>query len=263
MAKPLALALVKADWNMMSNMIMDPIDTFDTVASEAKSMLLRFGGTMMVIAPEYFLNTRGTDVSKPEAMSRSSKHSTYRTLERISRGLGNTILVAGTIFYKKGMRTKKALNVCPILRSGALIYKYYKAMDDGSAKANNSAWDYKNTGPLFTCDSIHFGLEVCGDMMDSDAEKRNWGGGGGAGAGSIEVHILIADGAGLIPSKIKAGAGGYAVLTNLKDGTTQVLKSASGKWSGNPKPYVTVKPDETAESVATGAKIEAYNLSVG
>jgi hypothetical protein len=265
----LAVAVVKADRNIMANLTIDPIEAFRHVVAEAEALLSAFDGARMIVAPEYFLNERKTgNVNVPEVMSKSDKHALYKKLKTISAGAGNTILVAGSIFYKKGLLSKVGLNVCPVLRNGNIIYKYYKAFDDGSLGQNdpNAEYDSKDTGPIFQSDGITFGIEICGDIADVAAAQRNWQ--GQDNSGSVQVHIVIADGAGMPNNKIQAGPGGYAIMTDLQSGTTSVRYSAGGNWQGTFAHGALVRGDTDVQhtaaglSNATGAKIRVYDLTV-
>lgn len=266
----LAIGLISADRNIMANLNMDPLAAFDIVATQANAFLQRYPGAHIVIAPEYFMNERlAGNAGKPEVMTRSEKHSTYRSLEEISSGLGTTILVAGTIFYKKGLRTKLGLNVCPVLQNGKIIYKYYKVFDDGSLTANapNAAFDTKPTSPIFTASGITFGVEICGDTADANAFQRNWN--SQYNSGAVQVHIVIADGSGMFASKIQAGANGVAILTDLASGATFVRQSPTGQWvpaSDGPNagraPFNVVQPEITSVSQATGAGIDIYRVTI-
>lgn len=188
MPKTLSVAVIQADRNAMANLELPPIEAFAMVASQAKSL---FGAerdkqdVQMIVAPEYFLNTRllekkGKAIDPkeppPAVMSHSDKKDQYKTLEKVSAALADTILVAGTIFYKKGLFNRVGLNVCPVLQNGQIIYEYYKAMDDGSLKLNDSGAKFKtkSTSPIFKCSGITFAVEVCDDQDDTDAQLRNW-----------------------------------------------------------------------------------------
>lgn len=266
----LAIALISVDRNIMANLAMDPIDAFEIVANQANSLLQAYPGSRMVVAPEYFLNTRlATYIGAPEVMSRSSKHRRYDDLRDISRGLGATILVAGTIFYKKGMRTKVGLSVCPVLQNGHIAYKYYKHFDDGGLGRNDPDATYvtKPTGPVFTLDGIVFGIDVCGDMADDAAGQRNWN--GQDNTGLVQVHIVIADGGGVLNRKVQAGANGVVIYSNLGSGEHFVRQSATGQWlpdlhgpNAGRAPFATVAPVTVGQSQATGATISVYRVVV-
>ena len=266
----LTVALVTANRNIMANLAMDPIDAFEVVATQSESLLKSYAGLHMIIAPEYFMNGRlAGNVDAPKVMSRSAKHKTYGNLEGISAKLGATILIAGTIFYKKGMINKVGLNVCPVLQGGQIIYKYYKAMDDGGLSRNDAAATFKTkaTGPVFTVGGITFGIDVCGDVVDNAAFARNWGSQNNSGA--VQVHIIIADGSGVNSSRVQAGVNGAVIYNDLASGQGYVRQSASGAWrpalTGANKgkaPFVGIEPVTVAQSQATGAKISVYRVVV-
>jgi len=260
-----AVAVIKADHNIMANLTIDPIDAFGLAASQAEALLGPFPGVQMIVAPEYFLNTRlAGNPAKPEVMSRKEKHSQYNTLEAISARLGHTILVAGTIFYKKGMFRKKGLNVCPVLQNGNIIYKYYKVYDDGALGTNDPDATYlsKNTSPIFTTSGITFGLEVCGDHIDATAQGRNWQ--GQTNSGGVDVHVIIADGGGVDLNRIQARH--YCIFTDLAGGTIDVRHSATGAWQPTwqggiaTNSFTKVEPAAATTSQTTGAKIVVYDL---
>lgn len=266
----LTVALVTADRNLMANLTMDPIDAFEIVANQANSLARHYPGVRMVIAPEYFLNTRLTgNANVPKTMNRSRKHSTYRDLKAISARLGTTVLIAGTIFYKKGLINKVGLNVCPVLRNGEIIYKYYKAMDDGGLSRNDpdATFTTKATGPVFTVSGITFGIDVCGDVVDNAAFARNWN--SVENSGAVQVHIIIADGSGVNSARVQAGVNGAVIYNDLASGTSYVRQSASGEWrppifgpNAGRAPFTSIAPVTVGTSQATGAKISIYRLVV-
>lgn len=266
----LAVALVTADHNIMTNLAMDPIDAFEVVANQANALIRTYPGSHMVVAPEYFMNSRlAAYTAAPQVMSRRAKHRTYDDLKDISGKLGNTILIAGTIFYKKGLFNKVGLNVCPVLQNGQIIYKYYKAFDDGGLGRNdpNAAFTTKATGPIFTADGIVFGIDVCGDVVDNAAFQRNWNSQGNTGA--VQVHIIIADGSGINVSRVQAGVNGLVIYNDLASGTGYVRQSATGAWvpalhgpNAGRAPFATIAPVTVGVSQATGARISVYRAQI-
>jgi predicted amidohydrolase len=253
----------------MANLAMDPIQAFGTVADQANAFVSRYPGTRIVIAPEYFLNKRiAGNANTPQTVSRSGKHSLYGDLKGISRRLGPTILIAGTIFYKKGLFNKVGLNVCPVLQNGQIIYKYYKAMDDGGLHINDpdATFETKATGPVFTADGIVFGIDVCGDVSDDAAFRRNWN--MQFNSGAVQVHIVIADGAGVPLNRIQAGANGAVIYTDLAGGSS-VRQSATGEWrapttgpNAGRLPFATRTPEIIGVEQATGATIKVFRLTI-
>jgi predicted amidohydrolase len=260
----LYVALIRTDQALMAN-VMDPMGTFALVAAQAQSFLNAYIGAHMIIAPEYFLNHRMTgDATHAKAMTRARKHHYYDELKDISARLNDTIIVAGTIFYKKGIIWKKGLNVCPILQNGRIIHKYYKLMDDGNLAANDDTAEFasKDNGATFTASGVTFGIEVCGDSANPESLDRNFG--GVRNSGTVDVYIVIADGAGIPRSRIQARAGGYSILTNMAGtggGQTQVLSSAAGNWGAGGD---AVARNHLIRSVpqAGGAVIETYRLDL-
>lgn len=266
----IAVALVTANRNIMTNLAMDPIDAFEVVANQANALLGHYPGTHMVVAPEYFLNTRlPTYTAAPQVMSRGAKHRRYGDLRDISSGLGATILIAGTIFYRKGLFNKVGLNVCPVLQNGRIIYKYYKAFDDGGLGRNDpdATFATKATGPIFQADGIVFGIDVCGDVVDDAAFQRNWN--SQPNTGAVQVHIIIADGSGINASRVQAGANGLVIYNDLASGAGYVRQSATGAWvpalhgpNAGRAPFATIAPVTVAVSQATGARISVYRAQI-
>lgn len=259
----LAVAVVKTNRQLMSNLTMDPFAGFALVANQAKALLSAFPGTQMIIAPEYFLNARkSSNADMPKVMSHDAKRDTYAELLRLSGQLGGILLVAGSVFYKKGFFRSTGLSVCPVLRNGHMVHEYYKVMNDGSPAGNGVRWGHKNTSPIFQCDGIRFGLEICGDMDDAGAALRNWN--GQRGTASVDVHVVIADGASLLPSKLQSGVNGCGILTDLKDGKITVWQSPTGNWGtvGGRRAYNSLEPSAASVSQATGARILVYDISL-
>jgi len=172
------------------------LQEYSDAVTQSGAMMDRMGaGLRMVVAPEYFYSDVGQIGRRvlrdgPQALSRDDKHDLYTSLKRVSAAAGGTILVAGSIYYAKGGSTR-SLNVCPVLRNGRIIYKYYKKFDDGilGMGVHGANYEHKNTDPVFRVKGVRFGIEICGDHTDTNNNLASWLGAHGNPA--VDVQIII------------------------------------------------------------------------
>lgn len=228
-----AVALLKTTEQTVNGLGGNHTAAFGIVVDQSVSFLNRLvaanAGLRMVVAPEYFYSsfapTGSASYSTPMAISRSEKHDIYDDLKKISARVQDVVIIAGSIFYTKGLISKKGLNVCPVLQFGNFLYKYYKKFDDGNLgrQDDDAIWRDKNTGPVFTASGVLCGLEICGDHGDANgngtgAAERNWPG----GPNNLDLQVLISDGAAPLASAIHTKTGGYIVWTDLQSRTANI-----------------------------------------
>jgi predicted amidohydrolase len=275
-----AIAVIAATRNQLriANDDNPPMINFSNIAQQAKSSLDdRVAALKMIIFPEYFLNQRFKKDDRDDERSnvplmarRADKHDTYDALKNLSSQLGDIIIVAGSIFYRKKTQSQ-GLNVCPVLRNGQIIHRHYKDFDDGFLGQNINGYRFatKQTHPIFTVDGVRFAVDICGDHHNNEARMRNWG--GKANTGAVQIHIVIGDGARVSRDDIHAAAGGYYVMTNLAAGEVTVLHSADGRWDREQRfdgprmvmEDLAINVDPVLESVPlTGGRYKIYGLQV-
>ncbi len=191
----------------------------DQAGSYLDRLVRKAQGPRMVVAPEYFFSPVGPigRLQNPgsQPMTRTEKHDLYGDLKGISRRAGGTIIVAGSIFYRKGTGAgARGLNVCPVLQNGKIIYKYYKKFDDGVLGKNDPAatYDHKNTEPYFKAGGIRFGIEVCGDHTNNGNNLASWL---ATNPKTIDVQLLISDGNAPFAPNMAARVGGYFIHCDL------------------------------------------------
>jgi hypothetical protein len=246
-----------------------PIANFDMLVYQADSDLNNLRSDQkLIVVPEYMLSKRfkinegeRSETTIPELVTKSEKKSLYNTLKQISSSLGDVILVAGTIFYRRKI-LKRGLNVCPVLRNGQIIHRHYKDFDDGDLGKNitNATFATKPTSPKFTVDGIRYAVDICGDLGDNHARERNWG--LVENTQSVDVHITIADGAGVTTADIHARANGYFIYTDITSGKVRVMHSASGDWQNKTvggKP-ADIPPVSTSACLSGMATVQTFSL---
>lgn len=226
----LAVALLRCDKPALGANAGNRTQEFDTVVSQASAMMDRVNSDLkMVVAPEYFyspIGQIGQHVLQdgPLAVSRTEKHDIYDELKKISARNNGVVIVAGSIYYKKGEGAKaKGLNVCPILYNGKIIHKYYKKFDDGALnKAEaNPTYSHKDSDPIFNIGGVDFGIEICGDHNTGNNNLRSWL--AANGNPPVSVQILISDSMAPNPPLMMARANGYFVQCDLSGSLAAAL----------------------------------------
>ncbi|MCF3946630.1 hypothetical protein AiwAL_07520 [Acidiphilium sp. AL] len=221
-------------------------------------------GLHMVVAPEYFFSPVGP-IGRlrnlgSQPMTRTEKHDLYGDLEKVSRRAGSTIIVAGSIFYRKGNGAgARGLNVCPVLRRGKIIYKYYKKFDDGVLGKNDPAatYDHKDTKPYFKTGGVRFGIEVCGDHTNNGNNLASWL---ATNPRTIDVQLLISDGNAPFAPNMAARVGGYFIHCDLNgeaDAAVRVYTTA-GTWQQASR--TTVDPRIIVDSGLPGVELRFFLL---
>ena len=247
------------------------IDMFGTAVTQSVAMMKHVPADLhMVVAPEYFFSPideigQRYKQDGPTAMTRGAKHDLYGELEKVSKKAGNTILVAGSIYYKKGKKNVRGLNVCPVLCQGKFLHKYYKKFDDGALKKGiaGASYEHKKSDPVFEKDGVTFGIEVCGDHSDTNNNLASWL---LAKPQTIDVHLMISDSNFPQAKYMTAKPGGYFIQCDLAGENQAALavyqSGADGRWTteGNS----TLKPPLTPriKFVSGGdVTVEVYHLT--
>ena len=235
MPKTIAVALLRMQKSSLTSDNSNRFAIYEKVVNQSKSLMKALKCDIeMVVAPEYFyssVDTIGQNYKQlgPVAMTRSDKHSLYSKLKELSRKSGSTVLVTGSIYYKKGRGGKKGLNMCPILKNGEFLHKYYKKMDDGAVSKGitGGIFTYKNTDPIFKVKDVVFGIEICGDH--SQANLKGWLTSHGK---TVDVQLLISDSDFPKASSMGVSPGGYFIQCDLGGEANAALGVYSADQTG-------------------------------
>ena len=221
-----AVALLKCDKPALGGDTSNRLAQFGITVSQAKAMLSRVHSNLkVVVAPEYFYSPIEEigQVHKqdgPVAITRKKKHEIYDDLIKISKQNNGVIIVAGSIYYKKGKGGKsKGLNVCPVLYNGEIIHKYYKKMDDGALNKDlvDATFSHKDSDPVFRIGGVNFGIEICGDHNQGVNNLKSWL--AVNNKPPVAIQILISDGNFPQPARMVAKPNGYFVHCDLNGGS--------------------------------------------
>jgi predicted amidohydrolase len=258
------VAALRVDKPQFANIAGDHLTDFANAVQTAQPLLANAsGGTglKVFVAPEYYFNEyaslgRTHKSLTPVAHTRKEKHDIYAGLKRISQQAGNTLIIAGTIFYEKGKGTKrKGLSVCPVLQNGKILHKYYKTDDDGSlARQSDGTYDWKPTDPYFNAGGVRFGLEVC--MEHSNGVLGAWL--TAHNNKTVDVQVLISDGNFPTAPMMKAKSGGYFIHCDLAGQAAAAVKIFTTGTDWNIKNRTEVAVSQASPLLADGSKIEVF-----
>jgi len=264
----LAVALLRCAKSTFNNDSSDRVSKFKSAVLQSASIMKPLKcDVRMFIAPEYYFSPfdmvgQHQPQIGPKTMSRSQKHSLYKSLKGLSADAGDLILIAGSIFYRKGTQNIRGLNVCPILRNGVFLRKYYKKFDDGAIAKEFGAASYhhKESDPVFTIKTVTFGVEVCGDHTDQNNNLKNWLA-ANPKTKDIDVQIMISDSNAPTAPNMIARAGGYFIHCDIAgehEAALGVYRSAGGNWQQNARQTISpVKKFHAAQNM----DVEVYKLT--
>lgn len=276
MTRRVLVAMLNIDANQFSG---GNATTFSTACTQAAAALNMVGGTRsatkLFVAPEYYFSYMdqpfGNDDTKPVPVSRDFKHHLYTELKDISSQHSDMIIVAGSIFYTKTSgvfrKSTSGLNVCPVLKNGEFLYKYYKHDDDGNLANSDvdATYEHKSTDPFFKDDGIRFGIEVCKDHTSRVLE--NWV--NAHGNNRVDIHIYISATNSHLFSCLQARAGGYVVHCDMLSANKKkhaVIKQAGTEITYSQGkaniPLENVDASYTSVTLGNGSTVSVYVLTV-
>ena len=274
MSRRVLTAMLNIDANQFSG---GNANTFSTAVSQAAAALNVVAhtrsATKLFVAPEYYFSYMDQPFDNdgtPAPVSKDYKHYLYSSIKEISSQHSDVIIVAGSIFYTKtkGLIRKSTvgLNVCPVLKNGEFLYKYYKKNDDGNLKKAdiNARFEHKSTNPVFKSDGIQFGIEVCLDHNDN--VLRDWV---NTGNSRVDIHLYISATNTHRVSNLQARTGGYVVHCDMlseKKNKHAVLKQTGPEVTYNQGkatiPLENLDPTYTSNTLGNGSTVSVYVLTL-
>lgn len=218
----------------------------------------------MFMAPEYtFSGHNVTDKGgvNINSLSRSDKHSLYSNLKTASSQYSDIIIVAGSIAYsrKRMFGKRKYLSVCPVLKNGEIILKYYKQTYDGFQSGSSAdSFTTKAKGSTFVEQGVNFGIEICSDhRADNKILKKS--------GQNIDVHLLVSEGMNPSVGAIASRTGGLIVNCDMSGqggGNGVRTVSMHAKWNRPDIDNQQTGAIGVSQTLASGAKVVLYSGNI-
>lgn len=236
-------------------------DAFDNALSRAQALFTthaQAGDIKVFLAPEYYFSGHGITAggaTTVDSLSRTDKHGIYKKISASSKMYNDILIVPGSIAYSKarGLSSRKYYNVCPIAFNGQIIHKQYKKSND-SFQTGGDDFKSKNTGSTFNHKNKTFGIDICLDHGKSVLKDSL------AGA-TVDVHILIADGAGPKNNRLGIDINGLVVYCNMNPSANGVKTVETNKY-GNFDIKANATLASIAQPVVGAGKVVLYSAPI-